>query len=76
VTEDVGTFIKNEIAGQAAPVTVSLARTPLVPAPSLAAPGTGGNYPVADGINVVIIPPTWRPGSVSNPVRSRKPVLS
>ena len=34
------------------------ARTPLVPAPSLAAPGTGGNYPVADGINVVIIPPT------------------
>ena len=34
------------------------ARTPLVPASSLAAPGTGGNYPVADGINVVIIPPT------------------
>src|SRR6516165_9813872 len=34
------------------------ARTPLIPASSLAAPGTGGNYPVADGINVVIIPPT------------------
>jgi hypothetical protein len=28
------------------------ARTPLVPAPSLAAAGTGGDYPVADGINV------------------------
>lgn len=33
------------------------ARTPLVPAPSLAAPGTGGDYPLADGINVVVIPP-------------------
>lgn len=33
------------------------ARTPLVPAPSLAAAGTGGDYPVADGINVVAIPP-------------------
>jgi hypothetical protein len=34
------------------------ARTPLVPAPSLAASGSGGNYPAADGINAVIIPPT------------------
>ena len=33
------------------------ARTPLVPAPSLAAAGTGGDYPLADGINVVVIPP-------------------
>jgi hypothetical protein len=34
------------------------ARTPLVPASSLATPGTGGNYRAADGVNVVIIPPT------------------
>ena len=34
------------------------APTPLVPAASLAAPGTGGNYPAADGVSVVIIPPT------------------
>lgn len=33
------------------------ARTPLVPAPSLAAAGTGGDYPLADGINVAVIPP-------------------
>jgi hypothetical protein len=33
------------------------ARSPLVPAPTLAAAGTGGDYPVADGINVVVIPP-------------------
>jgi hypothetical protein len=33
------------------------ARTPLVPAPALAAAGTGGNYPLADGINDVVIPP-------------------
>ena len=33
------------------------ARTPLVPAPTLAAAGTGGDYPLADGINVAIIPP-------------------
>jgi hypothetical protein len=30
----------------------------LVPASSLAAAGTGGDYPLADGINVVVIPPT------------------
>ena len=34
------------------------ARTPLVPAPSLAASGSGGDYPAADGINAVIIAPT------------------
>ena len=34
------------------------ARTPLVPAPSIAAAGTGGGYPLADGINTVVIPPT------------------
>jgi hypothetical protein len=33
------------------------ARTPLVPAPSLAAAGTGGDYPPADGVNVAVIPP-------------------
>src|SRR5215470_5856534 len=32
-------------------------RSPLVPAPSLAAAGSGGNYPLADGKNVVVIPP-------------------
>ncbi len=32
-------------------------RTPLVPAPSLAAAGTGGDYPAVDGTNVVVIPP-------------------
>jgi hypothetical protein len=34
------------------------ARMPLVPASSLAAPGTGGNYPAADDVNVVLISPT------------------
>src|SRR5215471_2928471 len=33
------------------------ARSPLVPAPSLAAAGSGGNYPLADGVNVIVIPP-------------------
>ncbi len=33
------------------------ARLPLVPAPTLAAPGTGGGYPAADGTDVAIIPP-------------------
>src|SRR5262245_36678202 len=33
------------------------ARSPLVPAPSLAAAGSGGNYSLADGIKVVVIPP-------------------
>src|SRR5262245_7447941 len=33
------------------------ARSPLVPATSLAAAGSGGNYPLADGIKVVVIPP-------------------
>jgi hypothetical protein len=43
------------------------ARTPLVPAPSLAAAGSGGNYPLADGINVVVIPPkSSATGSVVN----------
>src|SRR5215470_3308785 len=32
-------------------------RSPLVAAPSLAAVGSGGNYPLADGVNVVVIPP-------------------
>src|SRR5262244_982158 len=32
-------------------------RSPLVPAPSLAAVGSGGHYPLADGVNVVVIPP-------------------
>ena len=34
------------------------ARSPLVPAAALAAPGGGGGYPRADGVNVKIIPPT------------------
>jgi hypothetical protein len=43
------------------------ARTPLVPAPSLAAAGSGGNYPLADGVNVVVIPPkSSAGGSVVN----------
>src|SRR5262245_32473025 len=43
------------------------ARSPLVPAPSLAAAGSGGNYPLADGINVVVIPPkSSATGSVVN----------
>src|SRR5262245_15130835 len=33
------------------------ARSQLVPAPSLAAAGSGGNYPLADGINVIVLPP-------------------
>jgi hypothetical protein len=42
-------------------------RTPLVPAPSLAAGGTGGDYPLADGVNVVVIPPkSSATGSVVN----------
>src|SRR5262249_1505000 len=43
------------------------ARSPLVPAPSLAAAGSGGDYPLADGINVVAIPPkSSATGSVIN----------
>src|SRR5215831_4596972 len=43
------------------------ARSPLVPAPSLAAAGSGGNYPLADGSNVVLIPPkSSATGSVVN----------
>src|SRR5262245_43732207 len=43
------------------------ARSPLVPAPSLAAAGSGGNYPLADGKNVVLIPPkASATGSVVN----------
>src|SRR5215470_10274243 len=43
------------------------ARSPLVPAPSLAAAGSGGNYPLADGIKVVVIPPkSSATGSVVN----------
>src|SRR5215468_2333947 len=43
------------------------ARSPLVPAPSLAAAGSGGHYPLADGINVVVIPPkASATGSVVN----------
>ena len=34
------------------------ARTPLVPAAVLAAPGGGGGYPMADGADVKMIPPT------------------
>ena len=34
------------------------ARSALVPAASVEAPGTGGNYPAADGASVVIIQPT------------------
>src|SRR5215471_18448711 len=43
------------------------ARSPLVPAPSLAAAGSGGDYPLADGSNVVLIPPKLSAsGSVVN----------
>ena len=34
------------------------ARSPLVPAATLGASGSGGGYPQADGVNVKIIPPT------------------